>query len=154
MYSVPTQFMCMGPLLFHESCFWLIKLCSPRGVARECRGCKLPRAPLLGAPEEDHAVYWCWTTFYKVCLRKSRIKDACGLGMWNGWREKDYQSQLSMNTRSEREAEEAKEDRDGQCQGRPEREKHRFDQDWRGDQKQRGLEKSYKSLFVSSLMEE
>jgi len=49
---------------------------------------------------------------------------------------------------------EAKEDLDGQCQGRPEGEKHRLDQDWRGDQKQRGLGKSCKSLIVSSLMEE
>src|SRR6218665_2205378 len=32
--------------------------------------------------------------------------------------------------------------------------KHRLDQDWRCDQKQRGLEKSCKSLIVSSLMEE
>jgi len=33
------------------------------------------------------------------------------------------------------------EDLDGQCQGRPEREKHQHDQDWQSDQKQRGLEK-------------
>jgi len=32
-------------------------------------------------------------------------------------------------------------------------EKHRLDQDWRGNQKQRGLEESCKSLIVSSLME-
>ena len=49
---------------------------------------------------------------------------------------------------------EAKEDLDGQCQGRPEGEKHRLDHDWRSDQKQRGLEESCKSLIVSALMEE
>src|SRR6218665_639681 len=37
---------------------------------------------------------------------------------------------------------------------RPEGEKHRPDQDWQGDQKQRGLERSCKSLIVSLLMEE
>ena len=45
-------------------------------------------------------------------------------------------------------------DLDGQCQGRPEEEKHRLYQDWRGDQKQRCLEKFCKNLIVSSLMEE
>ena len=49
---------------------------------------------------------------------------------------------------------EAKEDLDGQCQGRPEGEKHRLHQDWRGDQKQRGLEESCKNLIVSLLMDE
>ena len=48
---------------------------------------------------------------------------------------------------------EAKEDLDGQCQERPEAEKHRLDQDWRSDQKQRGLEESCKSLIVSTLIE-
>jgi len=38
--------------------------------------------------------------------------------------------------------------------GRPEAEKYRLDQDWRGDQKQRGLEKSFKSLIIGSLMED
>ena len=49
---------------------------------------------------------------------------------------------------------ETEEDLDGQCQGRPEREEHRLDQDWRSDQKQRGLDESCKSLIVSTLMEE
>ena len=50
---------------------------------------------------------------------------------------------------------ETKEDLDGQCQRRPEGEKHRLDQGWQGDQKQqRGLEESCRSLIVSSLMEE
>ena len=40
---------------------------------------------------------------------------------------------------------EAKEDLDGQCQGRPGGEKHQLD---------RGLEESFKSLIVSSLMDE
>ena len=30
---------------------------------------------------------------------------SCGLDMWNGWSEKDYQSRLYMDTRREREAE-------------------------------------------------
>ena len=42
---------------------------------------------------------------------------------------------------------ESNEDLNGQCQGRPEGEKHQLDQDWRGDQKQRGLEESCKSLI-------
>ena len=49
-----------------------------------------------------------------------------------------------------REQKEAKADLDGQCQKRPGGEK----QDWRGDQKLRGLEESCKSLIISSLMEE
>ena len=49
---------------------------------------------------------------------------------------------------------EVKEDLDGQCQGRPEEERHQLDQDWRGDQKQRDLAESCKSLIVSSVMEE
>src|SRR6218665_2129740 len=49
---------------------------------------------------------------------------------------------------------ETKEDLDGQCQGKPEGEKHRLDQDWRGDQKQRGLEKLSKSLIGSLPSEE
>ena len=43
---------------------------------------------------------------------------------------------------------------DGQCQGRPEGEKHRFDQDQRGDQKPRALRESCKSLIISTLMNE
>ena len=46
-----------------------------------------------------------------------------------------------------------REAKDGQCQGRPESEKHRLDQDWRSDQKQRGLMESSKCLIVSSLTE-
>ena len=45
-------------------------------------------------------------------------------------------------------------DLDGQCQGRTEGEKQRFDQDWQGDHKQRGLEESCKSLIVRSLGKE
>jgi len=36
----------------------------------------------------------------------------------------------------------------------PEGKKHRLDQNWQGNQKPRSLEKSCKSLIVSSLMEE
>ena len=68
--------------------------------------------------------------------------------MWSGWREKDYQSQLNMDMWKEREAEGS---RDEQCQGRPEGEKHRLDQDWRGDQKQRGLEESCRSGILVKL---
>jgi len=46
------------------------------------------------------------------------------------------------------------EDLDEQCRRRPEGEKHRLDQDWRGDQKQRGLEELCKSLIVSTRVEE
>ena len=49
---------------------------------------------------------------------------------------------------------ETEEDLNGQRQGRPEAETYRLDQDWRGDQKQRGLEKSFKSLIIGSLMED
>src|SRR6218665_1470424 len=49
---------------------------------------------------------------------------------------------------------EAEEDMDGQCQLRPEGEKHRLDQDWRDDQNQRDLEESCKSFIVRTLMEE
>ena len=42
--------------------------------------------------------------------------------------------------------------RDGQCQGIPEREKHRLDQVWRVDKKQR--KESCKSVIVSTLMDE
>src|SRR6218665_1822775 len=61
---------------------------------------------------------------------------------------------LHGHDRGGKEKQETKEDPDGQCQERPEGEKHRLDHDWRGDQKQRGLEKSCKSLIVSSLREE
>ena len=49
---------------------------------------------------------------------------------------------------------EAKKDLDEQCQGRPEEEEHRLNQDWRDDQKQRDLKESCESRIVSSLMEE
>jgi len=49
---------------------------------------------------------------------------------------------------------ETQEDLDRQCQGRPEGEIHLLDQDWRGDKKHRGLDKSFKSFIVSSMMEE
>ena len=37
--------------------------------------------------------------------KRSRNGDSCGLDMWNGWREKDYQSRIYMDTWREREAE-------------------------------------------------
>src|SRR6218665_3539421 len=49
---------------------------------------------------------------------------------WNGWREKDYQSQLYMDTLREREAEGG----EGRSRWTMSR------KDWQGDQKQRGLD--------------
>jgi len=83
----------------------------------------------------------------------SRKGGSCGLDMWNGWREKDYQSRLYMDTWREREAEGGKGRSGWTTSGKTWRRKHRFDPDWRGDQKQRGLEESCKSPIVSTLME-
>ena len=77
------------------------------------------------------------------------------MDMWSGWREKDYQSQTFTWKRGGKEKQrEAEEDLDGQCQGRPEGEKHRLDQEWRGNQKPSVPEESGKNLNVSMLMEE
>ena len=64
------------------------------------------------------------TKAMQPAFKRSRRADVCGLGMWNRWREKDYQWLFYMDTWKDREAEE---DLDGQCQRRPEGEKHRLD---------------------------
>src|SRR6218665_4054836 len=60
--------------------------------------------------------------------------------MWFGhveWMEGERQPIAALHGGKEKQRK-AMEDLDGQCQGRPEEEKHRLDQDWRGNQKQRG----------------
>src|SRR6218665_2251581 len=70
------------------------------------------------------------------------------------WREKDYQSPLYIDTWRDREAEGDKERSGWTMSGNTWGRTNRLDQDGRGDQKQRDLEKSFKSLIVSSLVEE
>ena len=53
--------------------------------------------------------------------------------VWTCGRRKTTNDGFTWTRGGKEKQREAKEDLDGQCQGRPEREKHRLDQDWRGD---------------------
>ena len=69
-------------------------------------------------------------------------------------RRKSTNRSFTRLCQEEEQQREAEENRDGQCQGRPEGKKYRLDQDWQSNQEQRSLEEPCKSLIISMLMEE